>query len=222
MVVTVGSGRRQDGVMAALDHLVVATADLAGTVAAMEAALGMALSPGGQHVGLGTRNVLATFGDGSYLEIVGPDPEQPEPAGPRPFGIDDLDRARLVTWAARVDGIDTVCDRARAAGFDPGPARSMQRATPAGDLLSWRLTGAFPGGEGLVPFLIDWGATPHPSTTVPARVTRLGWRAEHPEPERVSAALSALGAADLLSVGPGPEPVLIAVVAGPGGEVELR
>jgi Glyoxalase-like domain len=208
--------------MPTLDHLVYATTDLAATVTRVEEELGMALSPGGQHVGLGTRNYLASFGDGSYLEIVGPDPDQPEPGQPRPFGIDSLDRPRLVTWAIRVDDMDETCAQTRAAGWDPGPAVAMQRATPDGGLLSWRLTAAMPGGEGLIPFLIDWGMTVHPSSTVTAQVSRRVWRAEHPDPERVTQTLSALDVAELLTVARGPESTLIAVVAGPGGELELR
>ena len=41
----------------------------------------------------------------------------------------------------------------------------MQRRTADGQLLQWRLTPAeFARSDGLVPFLIDWGASPHPTS----------------------------------------------------------
>ena len=58
-------------------------------------------TPGGQHPGLGTRNALIALGPSMYLEIVGPDPEQPKPLEPRWFCINDLAAPRLVAWAAK-------------------------------------------------------------------------------------------------------------------------
>src|SRR4051794_14713483 len=127
--------------MAVLDHIVLATADLEATTAAVAEATGVTPSPGGRHLGVGTANTLLALGGGAYLEVIGPDPTQSPVSGPRPFGIDDLGGdARLATFAVRVDGIDVVVAAARAAGHDPGEARSMQRAAPDGTMLTWRLT----------------------------------------------------------------------------------
>ena len=41
-----------------------------------------------------------------YLEIIGPDPDQPQPVGGRWFGIDRLTAPRIVTWAIRTADID--------------------------------------------------------------------------------------------------------------------
>ena len=95
-----------DATPLALDHLVLATPDLAATTAAVGAALGVVPSAGGVHVGMGTRNTLLALGDGRYLEIIGVDPDQPAPSGPRPFGIDGMRGPRLLTWAARTTDID--------------------------------------------------------------------------------------------------------------------
>jgi len=152
-----GRGARLE---ARIDHIVYATPDLDATVAEVIGSWGVEPSAGGRHDGLGTRNALLSLGDGIYLELVGPDPDQPDPAGPRPFGIDDLDAPRLVTWAARVPDIDLWVAWSRQRGFDPGDPVSMQRTTPAGEVLRWRLTFPQPG-DGVVPFLIEWpGSTP--------------------------------------------------------------
>ncbi|MEV4081897.1 VOC family protein, partial [Nonomuraea fuscirosea] len=91
-----------------LDHLVYATPDLDATAAELERLLGVRPAEGGRHPGFGTRNRLVGLGGRSYLEIVGPDPEQEDPAGPRPFGIDGLRAAGLAGWALAVEDIDAV------------------------------------------------------------------------------------------------------------------
>jgi hypothetical protein len=97
----------------------------------------------------------------------------------------------------------------------------MSRARPDGVRLTWRLTVTprLPG-DGLVPFLIDWGKTPHPAGSAPAGCTLLELRAEHPEPQCIRPLLQALDAELRLSVGPAP--ALIATLKTPAGRVELR
>jgi hypothetical protein len=204
-----------------IDHLVYATPDLAATVEQLGRRLGLTPKPGGQHAGIGTRNFLAALGDGAYLEVIGPDPEQPEPEWPRPFGIDQLTEARLVTWAARVTDLAEVVEQARAAGHDPGPVVPLSRTRPDGVLLEWQLT--FPTSDadgGLVPFLIDWGDSPHPSETAAPGLRLRSFAGVHPDPALVQAKLAALG--QRLPVAEGAAPALRAVVEAPAGEVVLR
>ncbi|MEU6844882.1 VOC family protein [Streptomyces sp. NPDC046716] len=173
-----------------LDHLVLATPDLAATVADFTRRTGVAPAPGGAHVGLGTRNFLVGLGGSAYLEIVGPDPEQPEPARPRPFGIDRLAAPAVVTWAIRPPDLDATVAAALAAGAGVGPVRAMSRRRPDGTLLEWRLT--LDESAGVVPFLIDWGATAHPSAGLPAVGLR-SVAASAPDSAEVRRVLVALG-----------------------------
>jgi hypothetical protein len=178
-----------------LDHLVLAAPDLATAVQAFAERTGVQPAPGGSHVGLGTANQLVDLGGGGYLEIIGPDPDQPAPAQPRPFRIDELDAPRLTTWAVRTDDLDALLADARAGGYDPGDALAMSRRTPDGALLEWRLTPPrFDYGDGLVPFLIDWDTTPHPTSRGLPRTELLELRATHPDPASVRPALAALRA----------------------------
>jgi hypothetical protein len=201
-----------------LDHLVYATPDLPGTVSDLRGR-GIDLVPGGPHPGRGTRNHLAGLGEGAYLEVIGPDPDQDAPDGPRWFGIDDLTAPRLVTWAIRVPDLAAARDRSAAAGYPFGEAVAMSRRRPDGVLVSWSL--AFPRQDGgVVPFLIDWQDSPHPGGSLPTSAALDSLTGVHPDPALIAGPLTALGA--VLTVVTGPEPHLEAVVAVDGGEVVLR
>lgn len=202
-----------------LDHLVLATRTLELTVEWAGDALGVKLAAGGRHPGRGTRNFLLGLGDMHYLEVIGPDPDQPEPEDGRPFGIDALDRPRLVAWGARSANLEHDAAAAAGHGHDLGPIQAMSRTTPAGEVLAWRLTRMPSPGVAVIPFLIDWGDTRHPSTTAPGGASLVAFRAEHPDPERVRTVLEAMGLN--LEVGSGPEPRLEAHLAGPAGTLDL-
>lgn len=208
-----------------LDHLVYATSDLDGTVAELADRLGTVPQPGGSHPGLGTRNALVGLGGGAYLEIIGPDPTQPEPTAARPFGIDRLDGAALVTWCARPSRpLDDAIAAARHAGHDPGDPIAMSRVRPDGVRLEWRLTVPQVGGPhgGVLPFLIDWQASPHPASTLPPGVTLVQLRIETPHPEAVLAILDALGESADVEVVDGPRPTLSCLVQTGDGVLGIR
>lgn len=180
--------------MEALDHLVFAAPDLAAAVSAFEKATGVAPSPGGAHPNWGTRNALVSLGPNSYLEIIGPDPEQKDFKGARPFRIDELAAPALVTWAAKASPIQRVVDRAREMGYDAGPIHPGKRERPDGTLLAWSLTmPQFEEGDGLVPFLIDWGNSPHPSENAAKGCTLSGFWLNHGDAKAIEATLACIG-----------------------------
>jgi hypothetical protein len=204
-----------------VDHLVYTTPDLKLAVDSLQKLLGIRATPGGQHPGRGTRNALIALGSATYLEIIGPDPEQPDPADPRSFGIDDRKVPRLATWAAKGQDLERLVADAARGGVKLGPVGSGSRRRPDGVLLSRKFTSPSTVlGDGLVPFFIDWGKTPHPAQTAAAGATLVGLRAEHPDALRIERLLRQL---DLdLTVTKAPAPALIATVDSPKGRVELR
>ena len=209
------------GVLAQVDHLVYGTPDLALGIDAAEKLFGVRATPGGQHPGQGTRNALVALGPATYLEIIGPDPDQPKPAGPRRFGIDGLKAPHLLTWVAKGKSLDAFAAGVKAHGVDLGAVIPGSRKRPDGLVLSWTYTDPrVVLADRLVPYLIDWGASPHPSATAAKGVTLLGLRAEHPDADRVQAMLKQLGL-DLV-VTRGPKPSLIATFDSPKGRVELK
>jgi len=204
-----------------LDHLVYATPDLAATVADFTRDTGVTPAEGGRHLGRGTRNFLVSLGPERYLEIIGPDLENAVAAGVGlPFGVEELDRPRLLTFAVHPVDIEAACAVTARAGADLGPPLAMSRRTPSGELLSWRLASAVPlPFGGVTPFLIDWGQTPHPAAAAALPTLVLaGFSATHPDPDAVQRVLIALGL--FLPVGAGP-PSLTAVLDTPNGEYIL-
>ena len=205
-----------------IDHLIYAVPDLARGIDAMERVLGVRPAPGGQHPAWGTANALLALGPDVYLEVIGPDPDQPEPQRPRPFGIDRLTEGRLAGWAVKAADLEARIQRSAQRGYDPGQILPGSRRRPDGTLLRWRLV--LPDDfqlpfDGLIPFLIDWHGSAHPAAAAPPGCTLAGLHAEHPEPDQPQALLDAFGVG--LAVARGPAARLIAVIESPAGQVEL-
>jgi catechol 2,3-dioxygenase-like lactoylglutathione lyase family enzyme len=203
-----------------VDHLVYATPDVEASVEALEERLGARAIEGGRHAAWGTRNALLSLGAATYLEIVGPDPEA-APAFPRPFGLSEPGPPRFATWAACVADFDALVERATRAGVDLGERFERSRLRPDGSKLSWRMTDPLASRmDGLLPFLIDWGTSPHPALSAPSAGRLRVLRAEHPDPKPIRAALARLGWS--MEVATGSVPALVATLETARGIVELR
>ena len=223
IVVAAASVIAQDtssSLLSQVDHLIYATPDLDSTVDELERSLGVRAAPGGEQPGRGTRNALISLGANAYLEIVGPDPKQPQPSRP-PWWLQGLTKPRIVAWAARGTDLDSLRANAVKSGVPLGEVMSGNRQRPDGVILSWRMTSPRnPVADGVVPFFIDWGESDHPSRTSPHGVQLVALRAEHPDDRRVQDMLRRLNID--LPVTHGASPGIIASLEGPLGRVELR
>jgi len=204
-----------------VDHLVYATAELERTVADLEKRLGVRAAPGGRHPGEGTRNALIALGSDCYLEILAPDSGGSEPKRPLWLGLEKPGPPRLAAWASRSRDLDGLFRRASAAGVRLGSVVSGSRKRSDGAELVWRFTDPHVVlADGLVPFFIDWGRSPHPASSAPDGVSLVALRAEHPNPAEVVAVLQTLGVQ--LPVTKGARPSLIAGLETSKGFLELR
>lgn len=199
-----------------LDHLIVTAPALGLGVSAVEAALGVRLSPGGQHGLMGTHNALLRLGEGCYLEVIAVDPGAPVPARARWFGLSrPVPRPTLAHWALASDDIEAW---AANLGVAAEELIDMQR----GDY-RWRITvpadGHLPEG-GVVPSLIQWDAGGHPAERLPdAGCSLLALVLAHPEPALLAARLESVDFEDArLHIQYAEQPGLKALFGTPAGE----
>jgi hypothetical protein len=212
-----------------IDHLVFATDDLERTTAQISAEWGVTPTPGGAHVGRGTRNELVAIGGGSYLELIGPDLAQAGHHGARPFGIDGRRGERLIAWCARPDAdIGSAAAAARLEGHDIGPITSMSRARPDGVLLEWQLSipplaDERPDEPAVLPFVIDWLGSEHPTASLHHPVELVELQLHTPDLERVRAVIDAIGVDRRITVHRSPDVrnALFARLHTPAGDVTL-
>jgi hypothetical protein len=206
--------------MVPVDHLVYAARDLDRAVDELEHRLGVRAEPGGRHPEEGTWNALISVGPAMYLEIIAPDPGRPGRPGGRWFGLDDAAPDHLVAWAVKSPDLAQRASTGRSAGVPLGDVRRGSRRRPDGTLLSWTFTNPRTVlGDGLVPFLIDWGESSHPGDA-PRGIELLALRGEHPTPAEIVGMLRRLSVD--LPVIEGPRAALVATLATQRGSVELR
>lgn len=216
-----GTARGQSAdILSKVDHLVYATPDLDRTLDTLERYLGVRATPGGRSPGRGTRNALISLGTASYLEIVAPDPREPQPSQP-PWWMHDLREARIVQWSVKGTELEQLRANALKHGVPLGEVMSGSRLRPDSVLLTWRFTSPrTPIADGIVPFFMDWGTSPHPALSSVQGVRLVRLRAEHPDERRVRDMLGELGLD--LQITRAPKPALIATLKGPRGTIELR
>jgi hypothetical protein len=208
------------GGLPAVDHLIWVVPDLAWGMDEIERRLGERPAVGGRHPALGSHNALLALGSDTYLEIMAADPGLPRPARGRLFGLDGLQEPRLATWVLRCEAIEAVAAQAADRGLDLGAIHAGSRERPDGTVVAWKITDPYAARlQGVVPFLIAWGDTPHPARSAPAAGRLRELRIEHPEPAAVRGALACLGLE--LAVRPGQQPRLVATIDGPAGEFRL-
>ena len=185
----------QSSLCKGIDHLVYACANLERGMDEIEQLLGVRPVPGGRHPDFGTHNALLSLGPETYLEVIARDPDSTVSVPSALAELPDDQNSRLKTWVLRTEDIDQLAGIAIAAGINIGPVQSGSRDAPDGSKISWQLTdhNAMLMG-GAFPFLINWGDTPHPTSTVPNGGELLNLLIEHPEADRVRDMLDVLGA----------------------------
>jgi len=206
-----------------IDHLVFATHDLAEGIELAEDMLSLRAVHGGSHQGLGTSNAHISLGNRCYLEIIGPDPDQPDFDGVRPFGIDELEHPKLMSWAARRSELSGFVKMANAKGVELSDVISMTRITPEGNTLEWELSFPLETSSNqvmVVPFFIDWGTSPHPTSHRMKSAQLLALELIHPDPDNLAKTAQVLELDVNVSIGA--EPKLNARILCPSGEILLN
>lgn len=201
-----------------IDHLIIFTPNLELGCEYVEHHLGVRPVMGGRHPDLGTHNALLGLGPECYLEVMAPDPHALNPMNPAETALGRLTEPRLGTWVLRAENIEAL--HARAVGIGLGEVREGHRDNPDGTRITWRITDPFVFPyDGVVPFLIAWGDTPHPGTRLPKVGELTGLAVEHPDAEDVEAAFKLLDVS--VPVSKGARPRLHATIDTPQGLVSF-
>ncbi|WP_080792933.1 VOC family protein [Corynebacterium pacaense] len=149
-----------------LDHIVIAGPDLNELVSRFSELTGITPVPGGRHE-TGSANALVPLADppGSYIELIAPDPEAAQLSSDHfALASTGASEPRVAAWCIRPDSLDELAVQYRELGIEPDGIGEMNRHTPDGAVLSWRLIRSAPGVDySPLPFAIDWGNTAHPS-----------------------------------------------------------
>lgn len=206
-----------------LDHITITAPSLADGVDHVRQALGVAPQAGGEHPRMGTHNHLLKLGEMVFLEVIAVNPNAPRPDRPRWFALDDPDAhpaPRLATWVVRTNDIHGAL---AASPIPLGSAEPLSRGH-----YNWHITIPSDGSlplQGIAPTLIQWQDL-HPGGTLRdlgCKLIRL--EGFHPQAEKVSGMLRAVGFQGDFSVSPlppGAQPYLLAHIQTPAGPVRLR
>lgn len=201
-----------------IDHLILLVPDREAACDDLERRLGVRPVLGGRHPRFGTHNALLSLGDATYLEVMAHDPSLPAPEDGVLFDADRVTSPRLATWVVATDDIRQASVRAGAAGVPLGEVSPAQRELPDGETLTWFLTDPRTDRHGgVVPFLIEWGDTPHPAASAPRGGSLERLEIGHPDPHEVAAALGGLGLE--YDVDEAPTPTLRATLRTPAGDL---
>jgi hypothetical protein len=202
-----------------LDHILWAAPDLGAGEKIIETLTGVAPARGGVHPGLGTRNSLMNLDSGIYFEVISPDPAQTL-EGNRGGRIAALPRPGIMTFAIRSDDLETLSAAARREGVSLEGPVEMSRDRPDGVRLDWTILYLEDRRFGeAIPFVIDWGTSPHPSESVPAGCQLRSFAVLHPEADALARLYEALGIP--VPVKRSAYPGFVAELATPRGDVVL-
>jgi hypothetical protein len=203
-----------------LDHILLGCNDLQAGISYVEQGTAVRAAFGGVHPGRGTQNALLSLGERRYLEIIAPDPAQPDSEAPLALGLRKLSEPLLVGWAAHPGELNSFAKKLKEAGIAfEGPSPGS-RKRPDGRLLQWQTLGLKDDVSGLLPFFIEWGAdSPHPSVDAPKGCSLLSFEAVTPDPDALARMAQLL---DLyLPIAKSEKPQLRASISGPKGRLSL-
>jgi hypothetical protein len=207
-------------VPAMLDHLILGCNDLDRGIAFVEARTGVRAAFGGVHPGKGTQNALLSLGGLRYLEIMAPDPAQPDATNPIAPNIKELKDPRLVWWAAHPGDLAVLARKLREANiaFD-GPTPGSRKRSD-GLVLQWQTLMLKDNGSRMLPFFIEWSAdSVHPSADSPKGCSLVRFEASTPDRDALAKRVAFLGL-DLPVIN-GAKAHLRATIAGPKGHLDI-
>jgi hypothetical protein len=198
-----------------LDHILLGCPNLDDGIVYVEERVGIRAAFGGVHPGAGTQNALLSLGDRRYLEIIAPDPNQPNAEDAR--SLKTLKGPKIIGWAAHPGNLDDFALTLKKAGIEATGPKPGSRKRPDGQVLNWKTLILQDDADGLLPFFIEWGEnTTHPSVDAPQGCKLMAFEAATPDQAGLKLKVEPLGL-DLFVLGSN-TPHLVAEIVGPNGK----
>lgn len=202
-----------------VDHVIVGAGDLDKAITDLEKLTGVRSIIGGVHPGRGTRNALMSLGDGTYLEILAPDPAQS-------IDNEEIRELRALTsptpvgWAVSAGDESALRTALATAGIATSAPVPGSRAKPDGSILRWVTFGYDDVESPFAPFFIVW-ADPalHPSRTSPGGCRLSTIRVQSAQADGLARAIAPLRLG--VSVDAAPDEQMQLSLACPKGDVRL-
>ncbi|MCB0518880.1 MAG: VOC family protein [Lewinellaceae bacterium] len=203
-----------------IDHLVYAVPDLDQAIKDIEKKFGIAPIKGGTHKSQGTHNALVHLGSRRYLEILAIDKSNKQVKPPHWMGLDLIGRPRLTRWAVSTNDLDKDVDFLTEIDPRLGEIKGGQRRRPDGTKLFWKFSLPLPAPEvEVLPFIINWQGSDHPTNTLPEGCNLIALKATHPTPFLIEPAIHALDVD--IEIDTAVEVSLTAIIDTPNGVVEI-
>ena len=177
-----------------IDHIVMCVPILNDGIKHVERITGITPTIGGRHLDRGTHNAIFKIGPRSYFEILAPDPQNLSVTKDRWMGVDHVTGPTITRWALASPDIRIDAQRLSQVRGTPVPVSKGQRALSNGGSLQWQMTdpGVHPNID-LLPFLLDWQDSQHPSETLESFCTIVGIQLYHQDPHKIHDQLNIMG-----------------------------
>src|SRR5688572_19891460 len=175
------------------DHIIVGVSNLEAGIQDLERLTGVRAALGGVHPGEGTRNALISLGEGAYLELYAPNPEETI-VSPIVTELQSLKRLKPMYWAVSTTDVSALRTHFDTRGLPLRLPEAGSRVRPDGSVLKWVLFYFEKFDHSLAPFFIRWEQPElHPSRTSPGGCKLISIRLQDPTPQKLKAVIQALG-----------------------------
>lgn len=176
-----------------IDHLILGIGDLERGVAEFEAKTGVRPAFGGAHPGRGTHNAVASLGNGTYIEILAPNPADAK-SDAWIKGLEAYATLTPVGWALGATDLAAVKKQAEAGGVTTTQVMPGSRVLPDGSKLEWMTVAVVEPAHDWAPFFIQWGNPAlQPASTAPQGCTLTSVAIADPNPEPLRTLFGAVG-----------------------------
>ena len=212
--------QRQKNKMNNIDHIVYTVQNLEQAIHDIEKQFGVMPVYGGKHQNQGTHNALLNLGNNCYLELLAPDPENKDIVPPRWMGVDLITQPKITRWAIKSNAIQKDINILKAINPRLAKTKTGSRQKQDGSILKWKLSLPQPSPEvEIIPFLIDWKDSQHPTIALPQHCELINLQATHPNPQKMLTQLKRLHS--VIQVKQKNKIALIATIKTPSGLITL-